>query len=169
VHKRHARINLGVQFLPRRLAFFELDPRVIDSKPLCVLVAEDNPADVFLIREALTGRFPDVEIVVQEDGEQMMHWIDEAERGATPCPDVILLDLNLPRISGEEALWKLRRSGICSDVPAVIVTSSDSPRDRKATASLGANHYFRKPTDLDEFMKLADLVGDILSSKQEIL
>jgi chemotaxis family two-component system response regulator Rcp1 len=157
-----------VQFPPSKLAFFDLDSRVIETKPLCVLVAEDNPADVLLMREALRGRFPNVEIVVQEDGEQMMHWIDEAERGGTPCPDLILLDLNLPRISGEEALWKLRHSRVCRDVPTVIVTSSDSPRDRTATASLGATHYFRKPTDLDEFMKLADLVGDILSSKQEI-
>lgn len=141
---------------------------MIDSKPLCVLVAEDNPADVLLMREALTDRFPGVEIVVQEDGEQMMHWIDKAESGGAPCPDVILLDLNLPRVSGEEVLWKLRHSRVCHAVPTIIVTSSDSPRDRSATASLGANHYFRKPIDLDEFMKLADQVGVALNSREEV-
>jgi len=140
----------------------------MQSKPLCVLVAEDNPADVFLMREALTERFAGVEIIVQEDGEQMMHWIDMAESGGARCPDVILLDLNLPRVSGEEVLWKLRHSRVFHAVPTIIVTSSDSPRDRSATASLGANHYFRKPIDLDEFMKLADQVGVALNSREEV-
>jgi CheY-like chemotaxis protein len=129
-----------------------------------VLLAEDNPADVFLIQEALALRFKDleIEISVQQDGEQMMQTIDMLDRGGTPCPDVILLDLNLPRITGDEALERLRKSSLFGRVPVVVVTSSNSPRDHRTADLLGANRYFRKPTDYDEFMKLGDLVEDVI-------
>jgi len=129
-------------------------------------LAEDNPGDAFLVREALTTRLPGIEISIREDGEQMMRWIDLLDNGEARVPDVILLDLNLPRITGEEVLWKLRHSPVCRDVPIVVVTSSDSPRDRAATARLGVIRYFRKPMDYDEFMKLGDLVSAVLASRE---
>ena len=140
-----------------------------DNRPLHVVLVEDNPGDVLLMREALKPRFPEVELWVQQDGEQMMQWIDRLDSGETPCPDVpdvILLDLNLPLVTGEEVLQRLSRSPVCRDVPTVVVTSSDSPRDRDATARLGVNRYFRKPTDYDEFMKLGDLVGALVASRK---
>jgi CheY-like chemotaxis protein len=136
------------------------------SKQLHVLLAEDNPADVLLMREALSSRFEDVELSVQQNGEQMMKLIDEMDRGNTPCPDVILLDLNLPRVTGEDILWRLGQSPTCQNVPKVVVTSSDSPRDRETTARLGVSHYFRKPTDYDEFMRLGDLVVTVLAERE---
>jgi len=135
----------------------------ITSKPLHVLLAEDNPGDVLLMREALTSRFPEVEIAVQQDGELMMQWIDKLDSGDAPRPHVILLDLNLPRVSGEEILWRLRQSPACQGVPTVVVTSSNSPRDHKTTVRLGADRYFRKPSGFDEFMKLGDLVAALLA------
>src|SRR5258708_30901322 len=99
---------------------------ISSSKPLHVLLAEDNPGDVLLVREARMGRFPDVEISVQQDGEQMMQCIDLLDGGEMSCPDVILLDLNLPRVTGEEVLWRLAQSPVCRAVPTVVVTSSDS-------------------------------------------
>jgi CheY-like chemotaxis protein len=134
------------------------------GKPLRVLLAEDNPADVLLIREALSAHFDEVQIVVQEDGEQMMHWIDALDSGNEAGPDVILLDLNMPRVTGREVLWRLRYSPVCRGVPTIIVTSSNSPGDRNATARLGAVRYFPKPTDYDEFMQLGELVKNVVSS-----
>jgi chemotaxis family two-component system response regulator Rcp1 len=134
------------------------------SNPVNVLLAEDNPGDVLMMRAALDKCFPDIEVWVQPDGEQMMQWIDWLDRGAVPRPDVILLDLNLPRVTGEEVLWRLGQSRLCRGVPTVIVTASDSPRDRIATAGLGATRYFRKPTDYNEFMQLGNVVKAVLAS-----
>lgn len=132
--------------------------------PLHVLMAEDNPGDVLLMRVALDACFPKIEVSVQEDGEEMMRWIDKLDRGEVLRPDVILLDLNLPRVTGEEILWRLGQSRLCRGVPTVVVTSSDSPRDRATTAGLGASRYFRKPTDYYEFMRLGNLVRAVLTS-----
>jgi chemotaxis family two-component system response regulator Rcp1 len=135
-------------------------------EPLYILLAEDNPGDALLIREALGMRFPDAKYIVQQDGERMMRWIDLLDSGYAPRPDVILLDLTLPRATGEEVLGRLGQSAACRGVPIVIVTSSDSPRDRAAAARLGANRYFRKPSDYDEFMKLGDLVNGVLAPRE---
>jgi chemotaxis family two-component system response regulator Rcp1 len=134
------------------------------NKPLRVLLAEDNPADVMVIREALVSHFGDVEISVQQDGEQMIHMIELLDRGEAPCPDVILLDFNLPRITGDVALERWSHSRLSGQIPVVVVSSSDAPRDREAATRLGASSYFRKPNDYDEYMKLGDLVGDILAA-----
>jgi two-component system, chemotaxis family, response regulator Rcp1 len=134
------------------------------SRPLRVLLAEDNPGDVLLIQEALSLRFTGVEVSVWEDGEQMMEIIELLENGGAASPDVVLLDLNLPRITGDEVLERLRRSPTCGKVPVIVITSSDSPRDRQSATRLGADRYFRKPTDYDEFMKLGELVEAVLAS-----
>ncbi|HEV2202007.1 MAG TPA: response regulator [Bryobacteraceae bacterium] len=134
-----------------------------ESSPLNVLLVEDNPADVLLIQEALSARFPVSHISVHQDGEQTMQWIERLDRKEVSRPDVILLDLNLPRVTGEDVLWRLSLSPLCRGVPIVVVTSSDSPRDRIAAAGMGASRYFRKPADYDEFMRLGDLVKGILA------
>jgi DNA-binding response OmpR family regulator len=134
-------------------------------KPINILLVEDNPGDVLLIREALAARLPVSEILVYEDGEQMMQWIDRLDRKEVSCPDVILLDLNLPQVNGETVLARLGRSPLCRSVLTIVVTSSDSPRDRIAAAGLGASRYFRKPTDYDECMKLGHVVWGMLMER----
>jgi CheY-like chemotaxis protein len=129
-----------------------------------VVLVEDRLEDELLIREALAPRFPNADITVLRDGEQMMRWIDMIESEYAPCPDVILLDLNLPRFRGEQVLERLRGTSRCGPVPVVIVTSSDAPKDREVAARLNASRYFRKPQDYDAFMKLGDVVYDVLSS-----
>jgi CheY-like chemotaxis protein len=131
---------------------------------LHVVLAEDNPADELVIREALAPLFPDAQIKVFRDGEQMMRWIDMLETDYAPLPDVILLDLNLPRFTGEQILERLRSNPKCGTIPVVIVTSSDAPHDRASATRLGATRYFCKSTDYRAFMKLGDLVYEVLSS-----
>jgi len=127
--------------------------------PLSVLVAEDNPGDVFLIRQALIEHGINFTIDVVTDGEQALDYIDRlgGEQDAHR-PELILLDLNLPRHSGHEDLKRIRNSPSCKDAVVVVVTSSGAPKDRETTKELGADAYFRKPSNLDEFMKLGDLV-----------
>ena len=127
-----------------------------------ILLAEDNAGDVYLVRRALDKHMGSYELVVATDGSQAMEVVDQAEADdESPCPDFILLDLNLPRCSGARVLERVRNSRRCSHVPVIIVTSSDSPQDKAEIVRLGADHYFRKPTDLANFMKLGELVKEV--------
>jgi two-component system, chemotaxis family, response regulator Rcp1 len=128
-----------------------------------VLLAEDNPGDVYLVREALVLEKLEFELLVQSDGEQMYDFIRRIDEGAAPCPDVVLLDLNLPRHSGASLLRRMRESPLCSRVPIIIVTSSASPQDRETATRLGASSYFQKPSDFEEFMRLGAVVRQVLA------
>jgi len=133
------------------------------SRTRHILIAEDNRSDVFLIREALKRSQVDAQIHVVDDGEKTLRFLDQADADASaPCPDLILLDINLPRYRGGEILRHLRVSPRCANALVLIVTSSDSHRDREEMDSLGANGYFRKPSELSEFMKLGQLVREML-------
>jgi CheY-like chemotaxis protein len=130
---------------------------------LNILLIEDNSADVFLVRRALREHSLEHSLTVARDGEQASRVVGELETDLSkPTPDVILLDLNLPRLDGHELLQRIRGSSRIGEVPVVVVTSSDSPRDRSVAAEYGATSYFRKPSDLDEFMKLGALVKSVL-------
>lgn len=133
------------------------------GKKFSILVAEDNKPDVFLVREALDARGLRYELHHLEDGEKAIDFIrqcDEEESG--PCPDLLLLDMNLPKREGDEVLREIKRSRRCSDIPVIIFTSSDSPADRERVAGLGAAGYFRKPSDFDEFLALGLMVEELL-------
>ena len=82
-----------------------------------------------------------------------------------PRPDLVLLDINLPRYKGTEVLRNLRASSRCRDALVLVVTSSDSSRDREEMDALGANGYFRKPSEYSEFMTLGQIVRDLLARK----
>jgi two-component system, chemotaxis family, response regulator Rcp1 len=121
-----------------------------------ILLAEDNPADVYLIEEALREHKVNFNITVAEDGEAAMTML---ERGQVQ-PDIVLLDLNMPKRSGGEVLDRLRKeSG--KDIPVIIHTSSDSPTDREEAFRLGATRYIRKPTGLDEFLQIGAVIKEL--------
>lgn len=131
--------------------------------PVQVLLAEDNRGDVILVREALREYKVDHALRLVEDGDQAMRHIDSIG-GPTdvPCPDIFLLDLNIPRGSGHELLEKFRLC--CPDTPVVIITSSDAPSDIARAHQLGASRYFRKPSNLEEFLQLGALVKELVGS-----
>jgi len=127
-----------------------------------ILLVEDAEPDVFLVREALETGGVKFNLRVLGDGEKAVDFIDEIDRDAGACPHLLLLDLNLPKKSGAQVLEHLRQSQRWRSVPVVVLTSSDSPRDKEQTAQLGATRYFRKPSRLAEFMKLGEIVRDLL-------
>jgi chemotaxis family two-component system response regulator Rcp1 len=127
-----------------------------------VLLAEDSPLDTFLVREAIANYHLPISLQVLEDGEKACTYIQKAERNEAPCPAMALLDLNLPKRDGIEVLKRIRQSSVCGNIPVVIVTSSDSPRDRAAAEQLGANRYFQKPTDYDEYLTLGKVLEDLI-------
>jgi CheY-like chemotaxis protein len=134
------------------------------SSLITILLAEDNPGDVFLVRRALEKNgLRDVELVVVEEGQAALRYIERVDTDDSVfAPDLALLDLNLPRATGSRILTRIRQSRRCGTIPIIIVTSSDSPLDRDAAAQLGATAYFQKPGDLAGFMLLGQVVKDAL-------
>jgi DNA-binding response OmpR family regulator len=126
-------------------------------------VVEDNKADVFLIRSAIKTAHIDADLEVVHDGENALRFLDQVERGeGGACPALIILDINLPKKSGAEVLKQMRTMRRCADIPVMVVTSSDSAQDRTRMAELGIDAYFRKPSGYDEFMKVGELVRQLL-------
>jgi CheY-like chemotaxis protein len=137
------------------------------SSLITILLAEDNPGDVFLVRRALEKNgLRDVELVVVEEGQAALRYIERVDTDDSVfSPDLALLDLNLPRATGSRILTRIRQSRRCGTIPIIIVTSSDSPLDREAAAQLGATSYFQKPGDLAGFMLLGQVVRDALDGQ----
>jgi CheY-like chemotaxis protein len=135
-------------------------------RPWQILVAEDSKSDVFLIRQALDTSGINAQIYIADDGEKTVRFFEHADANTAPCPDLILLDINMPRYKGGDILRRLRASSRCAGALVIIVTSSDSQRDRDEMNALGANGYFRKPSEFSEFMKLGQLVRDVLAQNQ---
>ena len=131
-----------------------------------ILLVEDNPGDVLLVREALMEHRIEHELFVVSDGVQAVDYIDNiAEGSGSRPPDVVLIDLNLPKVDGLRVIAHLRNHPLCAATPVVVVTSSDAPRDRERATGLGVARYFRKPSELDEFMHLGAIVKDALAMK----
>lgn len=128
-----------------------------------VFLAEDNPGDVFLIREALREHAVDCELAVANDGAQAREYFTHVERDGARVPDLVLLDLNLPKISGMELLRRIKNIPSCRETPVVVISSSDSPRDRLESQSLGAHSYVRKASVLEEYMQLGGVIKEILA------
>ncbi len=137
------------------------------QRKLRIVLAEDNMGDVRLVREALIHHQLDAELILHRDGEEMLRYIERIESGKAPRPDVMLLDLNLPRQSGEAVLKRVRFSEFCADIPVVIVSSSNAPSDRKAASISGATRYFHKPSEFDAFMRLGEVIREVTGSGNE--
>jgi CheY-like chemotaxis protein len=136
------------------------------SRPLQVLLIEDSLADVMLMRQALEEHVGDFAARTIGDAEEAVLYVEKlCASPDEPCPDVVLLDLNLPKGDGLEFLHALRDSQKCSQTAVIVVTSSDSPVDRARAAAMGAARYFRKPSDLDEFLMLGGVVKEVLSER----
>jgi CheY-like chemotaxis protein len=135
--------------------------------PPQIFLAEDNPGDIELVREALREHAVHCELQVISDGEQALTFIDGLDLDSNiPCPDLLLLDLHLPKRGGIEILQRLRASERCGQTPVVIFTSSDSmPRPQNAGKDTTV-HYFRKPASLSQFMQLGQIVKEIVNRPQ---
>jgi two-component system, chemotaxis family, response regulator Rcp1 len=128
-----------------------------------VLLVEDNPADVGLVREALSEHGVDCVLSVITDGESAIDFMEEVDDGRLDCPDLIILDLNLPKRPGRDVLQFIRTSIRCSQVPVLVLSSSGAQKDKDEAAELGASRYIQKPIRLDDFINLGKLFKDMLN------
>ncbi len=132
-------------------------------KPSHIILVEDNPADVYLIREALREHCVIHEMQILTDGRSAIQFFNTY--GQTDSPDLVILDLNLPQHDGLEILKVIRASRGLADVPVAVLTSSDSPRDRDAVRNLGVTNYVRKPSSLDEFLSIGKLFKELMAKE----
>jgi len=128
--------------------------------PPRVLVVEDSPDDEALTRRAFRRSSPDVEVVVQGDGPAALGWLGRlASEGQEPLPAFVLLDINLPQMSGHEVLRLIRGDPRLRCLPVIMFSSSNEEADLRESYQGGASSYIRKPVDFDAFMAAVAQVG----------
>ena len=126
-----------------------------------ILLVEDNPADVRLTREALKEAKVRNQLHVVEDGVAAMKFLKrEGDFADAPRPDLILLDLNLPKKDGREVLEEIKQDDSLKRIPVVILTTSQAEEDIVKTYNLHANCYVTKPVDLDQFITIVRSIED---------
>lgn len=114
---------------------------------LQLLLVEDNPTDILLTQQALQVVDDDCRLTVQRDGVAALAYLREAEE----LPDLILLDLNLPRLNGLELLAQLKADAALREIPVIVLTTSQNEQDRQRAREAGASRYVCKPMDFDDF------------------
>jgi len=119
-----------------------------------ILLVEDNPGDVRLTREALRGARVANDLQVVGDGEEAIEYLRQRGRYVNAHrPDIILLDLNLPRLDGREVLMDIKSDPDLAKIPIIVLTSSSAERDIQSAYELHANCYISKPVDFTEFIE----------------
>ncbi len=133
----------------------------IRHRPAVILMAEDNPTDVMLTREALDNAKLLHTLHVVENGIEAMEFLrQQGKYVGTPRPDIILLDLNMPRKSGLEVLTEIKIDLTLKNIPVIILTTSGSENDIAKAHANHADCYIIKPVDIDDFTQLAQSVQD---------
>jgi two-component system response regulator len=126
-----------------------------EVKPIEVLLVEDNPGDALLTRIALEDSKISVNLNVVEDGVEAMAFLRKQNKYAqVPHPDIVLLDLNLPKKDGREVLAEIKSDVNLKRIPVVVLTTSQAEEDILKAYNLAANCYITKPVDFDQFVRI---------------
>jgi CheY-like chemotaxis protein len=135
-----------------------------NGKPAVILLAEDDPGDQELTRRALEQSRIRNELYIVEDGEEALDYL--LRRGkyedpvSSPKPDLMLLDLNMPKLDGKQLLEQMRANHKLRRIPVVALTTSKQEKDIIQTYDLGANSYIVKPVDMDQFINAIRVLKD---------
>ena len=134
-----------------------------------VLLVEDSPGDVRLTQEAFCDANRSIRIHVASDGVEAMAFLKrEGIHSYAPRPDIILLDLNLPKMDGREVLAQIKADGSLKTIPTVILTTSEAETDIVKSYQLQANCYLTKPVQFDEFASLVKIINDFWLTKVKL-
>lgn len=137
--------------------------------PMDVLLIEDSPGDVRLTQEAFREANPAIRLHVASDGVEAMTFLQrEGAHARSPRPDIILLDLNLPRMDGREVLARIKEDDKLKTIPVVILTTSDAEADITKSYQLKANCYLTKPVQLDQFESLVKSINEFWLTKARL-
>lgn len=133
----------------------------MEMKKVEILLVEDNPGDILLTQEALKTAKVANTLSIARDGEEALQFLRRQGPFANaPTPDIILLDLNLPRLDGREVLEEIKKDPNLRKIPVVILTSSEAESDVVQTYNLHVNCYVVKPIDFDKFMDVVHAIND---------
>jgi CheY-like chemotaxis protein len=131
------------------------------AKPIDILLVEDNPGDARLAQEALKDSKVKNVLSIVDDGVKAMEFLNkQGDYPDAPTPDLILLDLNLPRKDGRQVLKEIKNDENLKRIPVVILTVSKAEEDVLRSYDLHANCYISKPIDLDQFLKVVKSIED---------
>lgn len=131
------------------------------QRPLKLLLAEDDAGDVFLLRELLAELEQKIELNVVENGLLAMAYLrKEAPFENAERPDLMLLDLNMPRMDGRQVLAEIRQDDTLSSLPILVLTTSSADADIDSCYELGGNAYLQKPSGLDAMQTLIRRIGE---------
>jgi len=134
---------------------------VFAEHPVVILMAEDNPTDVLIAREGLaSAKMPNTLHVVDDGIETMAFLRRQGKHAGAPRPDLILLDLNMPRMNGQEVLAEIKAEDDLKSIPVIIFTTSESRDDVEKAYRRHANCYISKPVDFDEFTEVVQTIQD---------
>jgi chemotaxis family two-component system response regulator Rcp1 len=141
------------------------EPMVDPARPLSVLLVEDDPGDVLIAREAMAAGQLSTTIEVVTDGREAMAYL-RRENGFADAtrPDLILLDLNLPRMSGHEVLAEVKSDPELRRIPVVVLTTSQTHEDIVKSYDLHASVHVSKPVDFDEFASVVKQIDEFFGS-----
>jgi CheY-like chemotaxis protein len=128
-----------------------------------IWLAEDNEADVRLMEEALHEHGLRYQLLVCRDGEEALRLADSAGIDDAPCPDLLILDLHLPKVDGPAVLRHFRANDNCRNTPVFVLSSSVSPKDRSYVEAFEGVSFVQKPMGLDEYLGVGRLVKDVLT------
>ncbi len=129
-----------------------------------ILLIEDNPADVDLLRRAFRSAQLEYELTLLEDGAEALAFVRRLETGGgEPTPDLAVVDLNLPKNDGVEVLEAMRGTSAFADVPVAVLSSAASSRERARIEPYGIGRYITKPPDLDEFLRIGFILKELLA------
>ncbi|MGW0904188.1 response regulator [Streptomyces sp. NPDC002853] len=132
-----------------------------DAAPIDVLLVEDDPGDELMTREAFEDNKIRNNLHVVRDGEAALDFLyRRGEHASAPRPDLILLDLNLPKYDGRQVLEKIKSDPDLQDIPVVVLTTSAAEEDILRSYKLHANAYVTKPVDLDQFIAAVRQIDD---------
>lgn len=129
--------------------------------PRDILLVEDNEGDVRLTQEALKGHLLNIRLHVVNDGVEALAFLRHTEKYADAVrPDIILLDLNLPKLDGRAVIAEIKKDPVLMSIPVIVLTTSNSPMDIKRCYDQHANCYVTKPHDLKEFFRVIRALED---------
>ena len=130
-------------------------------QPVEILLVEDNPVDVLMTKEAFCGSRVCNNLHVAEDGEEAMDFLyKRGKHSSAPAPEIILLDLNLPRKDGREVMAEIKGDPSLRHIPVIVLTTSEDEEDIWNSYELHANCFITKPADMEQFTKALEGIGE---------
>jgi CheY-like chemotaxis protein len=135
------------------------------SAPIRIAVVEDNPTDIYLLQKVLERAQLHFVIDHLEDGEEaLLFLLRQGKHLQAPIPDLIILDLNMPRMSGAELITRIRKDPILQTIPVMVLSTSDTLEDKRQMAELGVVLYLTKSSKLTDYYAIGETIKEFLTT-----